>query len=79
MSATQLDAFNAESPGELTGPRLEKSGPALWSAEKSALIDEYIHLFLLVTKQGRAIQAKYFTIDSPTALAFVDWYRRVFP
>ena len=52
MSATQLDAFNAESPGELTGPRLEKSGPALWSAEKSALIDEYIHLFLLVTKHG---------------------------
>ena len=28
---------------------------------------------------GRAIQAKYFTIDSPAALAFVDWYRRVFP
>ena len=52
MSATQLDAFSAESPGEFTRPRLEKSGPALWTAEKSALIDEYIHLFLVVTKHG---------------------------
>ena len=52
MSAIQLDAFSAESPGELTRPRLEKSGPALWTAEKSALIDEYIHLFLVVTKHG---------------------------
>ena len=52
MLATQIDAFSAESPGELTRPRLEKSGPALWTAEKSALIDEYIHLFLLVTKHG---------------------------
>ena len=52
MPATQIDAFSAESPGELTRPRLEKSGPALWTAEKSALIDEYIHLFLLVTKHG---------------------------
>ena len=28
---------------------------------------------------GRAIQAKYFTIDSPAALAFVEWFKRVFP
>lgn len=28
---------------------------------------------------GRAIQARYFSIDSPAALAFVDWYRRLFP
>ena len=28
---------------------------------------------------GSAIQARFFTIDSPAALAFVDWYRRLFP
>ena len=28
---------------------------------------------------GTAITARYFRHDSPAALAFVDWYRRVFP
>ena len=28
---------------------------------------------------GTAIKARYFRDDSPSALAFVDWYRRVFP
>ena len=28
---------------------------------------------------GAAIKAQFFGVDSPTALAFVDWYRRVFP
>ena len=28
---------------------------------------------------GSAINAKFFRDDSPAALAFVDWYRRVFP
>ena len=28
---------------------------------------------------GTAIKARYFRDDSPAALAFVDWYRRVFP
>ena len=52
MPATQIDAFSAESPGEKTKLTLQESGPALWTAEKAALIDEYIHLFLLVTKHG---------------------------
>ena len=29
-----------------------EAGSPLWTAEKAALIDEYIHLFLLVTKHG---------------------------
>ena len=52
MSANQIDAFSEHPPGELTKPKLKKGGPALWTAEKAALIDEYIHLFLLVTKHG---------------------------
>lgn len=28
---------------------------------------------------GTAIKARYFRKDSPTALAFVEWYKRVFP
>ena len=28
---------------------------------------------------GTAIKAQFFRVDSPSALAFVDWYRRVFP
>ena len=52
MSATQIDAFSADPPGERTKLKLQESGPALWTAEKAALIDEYIHLFLLVTKHG---------------------------
>ena len=28
---------------------------------------------------GTAIKAQFFRVDSPAALAFVDWYRRVFP
>ena len=28
---------------------------------------------------GTAIKAQFFRDDSPAALAFVDWYRRVFP
>ena len=52
MSATQIDAFSADPPGKRTKLKLQESGPALWTAEKAALIDEYIHLFLLVTKHG---------------------------
>ena len=52
MPATQIDAFSAEPPGEQTKLKLQESGPALWTAEKAALIAEYIHLFLLVTKHG---------------------------
>ena len=52
MSADQIDAFSAQPQGKLTKPKLQKSGRGLWTAEKAALIDEYIHLFLLVTKHG---------------------------
>ena len=52
MSADQIDAFSAQPQGKLTKAKLQKSGRALWTAEKAALIDEYIHLFLLVTKHG---------------------------
>lgn len=52
MPATQIDAFSAEPPGGKTKLKLQKSGPALWTAEKASLIAEYIHLFLLVTKHG---------------------------
>ena len=52
MVAGQIDAFNRRPPGKLTKPTLEKSGAPLWTAEKASLIDEYIHLFLLVTKHG---------------------------
>ena len=52
MSASQIDAFSARPQGKLTKPKLQKSGTPLWTAEKASLIDEYIHLFLLVTKHG---------------------------
>ena len=52
MSASQIDAFSARPQGKLTKPKLQKSGAPLWTAEKASLIDEYIHLFLLVTKHG---------------------------
>ena len=28
---------------------------------------------------GTAIKARFFRDDSPAALAFVEWYKRVFP
>ena len=28
---------------------------------------------------GAAVKAQYFRVDSPSAVAFVDWYKRVFP
>ena len=52
MASSQIDVFDAHPPGELTKPKLQKSERALWTAEKAALIDEYIHLFLLITKHG---------------------------
>ena len=52
MSASQIDAFSARPQGKLTKPKLEKSRAPLWTTEKASLIDEYIHLFLLVTKHG---------------------------
>ena len=52
MSANQIDAFSAGPPRKQTKPKLEKSGAPLWTTEKAGLIDEYIHLFLLVTKHG---------------------------
>ena len=52
MSVSQIDAFSARPQGKLTKPKLKKSGAPLWTAEKASLIDEYIHLFLLITKHG---------------------------
>ncbi len=34
------------------GKRPVEAGPRLWTSDKAALIDEYLHLFLLLTKHG---------------------------
>ena len=52
--ATQSDLFDLGPPRPRRSPQkpLSEIGAPLWTADKSRLIDEYIHHFLLVTKHG---------------------------
>ena len=66
---------------EISTVDAQKSGAQFRPADHRKAV---LHTWLAWQKEpglpyGAAVKAKFFRVDSPAALAFVEWYRRVFP